>query len=72
MVCSNWKMPCFKFTAALLVTVGGLSFGCTMLALGRGGELTAFYTSLISSCISFWCQPPQYNESEIQMDLNHI
>jgi hypothetical protein len=73
MSCSNFRLPCFRFIAALLVTMCGLIFGCLMLGLGKAGDLSAFYTSLISTCISFWASPPKYNnEVDNTLDINHI
>lgn len=66
MSCSNIKMPCFRFIASFIVTLGGLIFGCLMLGLGKSNsnDLTAFYTSLISSCIMYWATPPKYNSDD--------
>jgi hypothetical protein len=58
------KMPCAKFAAAIIVTIGSLIFSCIMLGLSDSkSQLVPFYCSLITSAITFWAQPPSYKDT---------
>lgn len=60
-------LPCAKFCAAFALTAGSFIFGCTMIATGgTTASLAPFYCSLISGAISYWAQPPSYNEDSTQ------
>lgn len=64
MGCYNFKMPCLRFVVAFIITFSTLIFACTMLALEKTPNLTAFYTSLISACVSFWMDSPKYSNDD--------
>jgi hypothetical protein len=64
MACTSFRLPCMKFLAAFLISLICLIFGCLMLAFGKEGTMSSFYTSLISSALIFWCHPPRYNDDD--------
>ncbi len=59
------KLPCAKFIIASAVSIASFGLGCTMLIiLPPSHALIPFYSSLISGCLSYWVQPPSYNEKK--------